>query len=104
MFEQAVVIAAGVHSLSTWQMSNFEENFYLVVLERLSSAMGDEGSRLHMWKITTSSESTQASTHSEHTKGTGLGFACAAVYVCVYVCVCVCVCDREREMHASVFM
>lgn len=41
-------------------MANFEENFYLVVLERLTSKMGDEGSRLHMWKITISSQPTQA--------------------------------------------
>ncbi|XP_070175544.1 dmX-like protein 2 isoform X2 [Littorina saxatilis] len=44
-------------------MSNFEENFYLVVLERLTSKMGDEGSRLHMWKITTSSQPTHTSAH-----------------------------------------
>jgi hypothetical protein len=40
-------------------MASFEENFYLVVLERLSTKMGDEGSRLHMWKITISSQTTQ---------------------------------------------
>ncbi|KAL8625455.1 hypothetical protein ACOMHN_018600 [Nucella lapillus] len=46
-------------------LSSFEENFYLVVLERLSSKMGDEGSRLHMWKITASSQPSQASAHND---------------------------------------
>ena len=50
-------------------MANFEENFYLVVLERLSTTMGDEGSRLHMWKITASSQPTQASAHTEDGNG-----------------------------------
>ncbi|PVD19781.1 hypothetical protein C0Q70_20272 [Pomacea canaliculata] len=35
---------------------SFLENFYLVVLERLSTVIGDEGSRVHMWQITISSQ------------------------------------------------
>ncbi|XP_076465247.1 dmX-like protein 2 isoform X2 [Babylonia areolata] len=46
----------------------FEENFYLVVLERLSSKMGDEGSRLHMWKITASSQPSTVSAHGADAK------------------------------------
>nr|KAG5690689.1 hypothetical protein BaRGS_013475 [Batillaria attramentaria] len=38
------------------RVSSFVENFYLVVLERLSSVVGEEGSRLHMWRITISSQ------------------------------------------------
>lgn len=38
------------------QSGSFLENFYLVVLERLSTVIGDEGSRVHMWQITISSQ------------------------------------------------
>ena len=54
------------------QMSNFEENFYLVVLERLSSKMGDEGSRLHMWKITASSTPTHGPCQPHDSNGNNL--------------------------------
>ena len=35
-------------------MLNFDEHFYLVVLERLQSQVVDGGSRLHMWRLTVS--------------------------------------------------